>query len=62
MIRYSVKVKIVRKAKLNAENIPIYEKTFLGLYFTYSRSVIRLASDDIRVPTPPIFTPIKSSL
>lgn len=55
-------VRTIRKPKLNAENKPIYCAVFPFTCEVYSRKVIRLASDEIRVPTPPIFTPRSSSL
>ena len=51
------RVSIIKNPKLNAENTAKYRPPFLGLCFTYSRKVIRLANEAINVPTPPIFTP-----
>ena len=55
-------VRIPRNAKLKTENFTIYAVLLPGLCFTYSRKVIRLASDAISVPAPPMFTPTRSSL
>ena len=55
--RYAESVKIIKKAKLNAENNAIYLPALPGLCEVYSRKVIKLASDEISVPTPPMFTP-----
>ena len=55
-------VKINKNAKLNAENKAIYLPVFPGLCFPYSRKVIRLAREEISVPTPPIFTPNNKSV
>ena len=54
-------VKIIKKPKLNAEKRPIYERVFPLTWVVYSRNVIRLASEEISVPAPPMFTPSKSS-
>ena len=59
-IKYSATVKIPKKAKLNAENKSMYLPTLCGFLEVYSRKVIKLASDDMSVPTPPIFTPTRS--
>ena len=52
---------MIRKAKLYAENFRIYESVCPGDCFVYSLNVIRLASDAISVPAPPMFTPSNSS-
>lgn len=54
-------VNMIRNPKLNAEKSPIYLSALPELCFVYSLKVIRLASEEISVPTPPIFTPSKSS-
>ena len=60
--RYAVSVKIIKNAKLNAENNAIYLPALPGLCEVYSRKVIKLASEEIKVPTPPIFTPSNNSV
>lgn len=52
-------VSTIKNEKLNAEKMPIYFPLFPGLCEQYSLNVIKLASEDISVPTPPMFTPIK---
>ena len=52
------KAKIIRKAKLYMENIPIYFKAFPGLYLVYVLKVMRLAREAMSGPAPPILTPI----
>jgi hypothetical protein len=54
-------VRMIRKAKLNAENCNMYLPVFSGLCEEYSRKVIRLAKDEIKVPTPPMLTPTSRS-
>ena len=53
---------MIKNAKLNAENLTIYDLILCGAYLLYSRNVIRLARDDISVPTPPILTPTNNAL
>ena len=50
-----------RKAKLNAEKSNKYFFVDFGLCLVYSRKVIKLASEEMSVPQPPIFTPSKSA-
>ena len=38
----------------------MYFPALCGFLEVYSRKVIKLASDDMSVPTPPIFTPTRS--
>lgn len=52
-------VRTIRKLKLNAEKDAIYRPVLPGLRVLYCLSVIRLASDAISVPTPPMLTPSK---
>ena len=52
---------MIRNVKLNAENIPIKYPLLPGTYELYFLYVIRLARDDISVPTPPMFTPTRRS-
>lgn len=54
--------KINKNEKFIIENSPTYLSVPFGSLFTYSLSVIRLAREDINVPTPPIFTPRSKSL
>ena len=55
-------VRIIKKPKFSAEKRPIYLRVFPLTWEVYSRNVIRLAREEIRVPTPPILTPTRSSL
>ena len=55
----SATVKTPKKAKLNAEKSSKYFPPFPGLCFVYSRKVIKLANEEMSVPTPPIFTPTR---
>ena len=54
-------VKTIKNARLKIENKPTYLSVLSGLCFTYSLKVIKLASEDISVPTPPILTPTSSA-
>ena len=56
-----VTVKMMRKAKLRAVKSPRYCKVLPLTWDVYSRKVIRLARDEMRVPTPPILTPSSNS-
>ena len=56
-IKYSATVKMPRNAKLNAENKRTYFPVFPFVFEVYSRKVIKLASEAMSVPAPPIFTP-----
>ena len=47
--------------KLKSEKRRIYLPLLPGLCLTYSRKVIRLASEAMSVPAPPILTPTSSS-
>ena len=51
------RARMIKNEKLNAEKIAMYFPAFVGLCAVYSRKVIKLARDAIRVPVPPIFTP-----
>ena len=51
--------RINKNPKLNAENNAMYFPVPLGSCLVYSLNVIRLAREEISVPTPPIFTPNK---
>ena len=51
--------KINKNAKLNTEKSKTYFFEPPGLCLVYSRKVIRLAREEISVPTPPILTPYK---
>ena len=55
-------IKIPRNAKLKSENFIMYLRVCPGSCFEYSLKVIRLAREDIRLPTPPILTPSKRCL
>ena len=48
---------MIRNAKLNAENSKIYFFAPSRSCEVYSRKVIRLASEEMSVPTPPTLTP-----
>ena len=52
---------IARNEKLNAENTARYFLAFPVLWRVYSLKVIRLASEEMIVPQPPILTPMSSS-
>ena len=54
-------VNIIKNEKLNKENRPTYLAVLFGLCLTYSLKVIKLASEDISVPTPPTFTPTSNA-
>ncbi len=54
-------VRIITKAKLYKENIPMYLRVSPGLCLIYSLKVMSDAREAIRVPAPPIFTPKRSS-
>ena len=56
-----MKIRTIRKIKLISENLATYEKVLPGFRLVYSRNVIRLASEAISVPVPPIFTPRSKS-
>ena len=56
-IKYSVTVKTAKNAKLIILNQSKYFPAFPFAFAVYSRKVIKLASEDINVPTPPILTP-----
>ena len=51
--------RINKNAKLNAEKSKIYFFAPPWSCFVYSRKVIRLAREEINVPTPPMLTPYK---
>lgn len=54
--------RIIKNEKLIKENSPRYFNFLFGLCLIYSLKVIRLASEAISVPTPPILTPNNKSL
>ena len=60
-MKYSKAVSRIKNPKLNAEKRRIYFPAFPGSRFVYSRNVIKLASEEISVPTPPIFTPTSNA-
>ena len=62
LIRIINTVSNIRNPKLNSEKSLIYFIALPGLCFVYSLKVIRLASEEISVPTPPIFTPRRSPI
>ena len=49
---------MAKNAKLKRENKSTYLPTFCGSCLEYSPKVIKLASEEMSVPTPPIFTPM----
>ena len=59
MIRLNIK-STAKNEKLIAEYFKRYFFESFGYLLVYSLNVIRLARDDMSVPTPPMFTPIKS--
>ena len=61
-MKYSASIRTPKNAKLNAEKSSKYFPDFPSLCLAYSRKVIRLAKEDISVPTPPIFTPTSNAL
>ena len=50
-----------RKEKLNTENSMINRFAPFGSCRIYSLNVMRLASEAMSVPAPPMFTPLRSS-
>ena len=56
-MKYSKMVKTDKNAKLKRENKRIYFPILFGSCFAYSWKVIKLASEEISVPVPPILTP-----
>ena len=56
-VKLQITSKTARNVKLNAEKTAIYFLAPPGTALQYCLNVIRLASDAIRVPVPPIFTP-----
>ena len=51
----------IKKAKLKREKRSRYLPVFFGSRREYSRKVIKLAKEEMSVPTPPIFTPTNRS-
>ena len=56
-----VSVRMIKNPKLRAEKSPIYCKVLPLTCDVYSRKVIRLAREEMSVPTPPILTPRSNS-
>ena len=52
---------MIKNPKFRAEKSPRYFKVLPLTCEVYSRNVIRLARDEISVPTPPMFTPRSNS-
>ena len=56
-----VTVRIIKNPKLSAVKSPRYFKVLPLTWDVYSRKVIKLAREEMSVPTPPILTPRSNS-